>query len=54
MLPVLAGFGQGGGQLRAAIERVRPLARLDLDMLGDDLEALGLGETGDGLLGLDP
>jgi hypothetical protein len=45
---VAAGFGQGGGELRAAIERVRALARLDLNMLGDELEPLGLGESGDG------
>ena len=28
-----------------ALERVGALARLDLDMLGDELEALGLGEA---------
>jgi hypothetical protein len=28
---VAAGFGQGGGELRAAIERVRAFPRLDLD-----------------------
>ena len=43
------GLGQGGGELRAAIEGVGALARLDLDMLGDDLKALGVGEAGDGL-----
>ena len=47
-LPVAAGASQGGGELRAAVERVGALARLDLDMLGDDLEALGGGEPGDG------
>jgi len=47
-LAVMASFGQGGGELRAAIENVRALASLDLDMLGDDLEPLGLGEAGDG------
>src|SRR5271166_583807 len=46
--PMPASCGQGGGELRAAIERVRALARLDLDMLGDDLKVLGLGEAGDG------
>jgi hypothetical protein len=45
---VSAGLGEGGGQLRAALEGVRALASLDLDMLGDDLEPLGLGEPGDG------
>ena len=48
MLPMPASLGQGAGELWAAIERVGPLARLDLDMLGDYLEALGLGEPGDG------
>ncbi len=43
-----ASFGQGGGELRAAVERVGALARLDLRELGGDLEALGLGEAGDG------
>ena len=45
---MLASLGEGGGELRAAIERVASLARLDLDEFGDDLEALGLGESGDG------
>ena len=36
---IAAGLGEGGGELRAALERVDGLARLDLDMLGDDLEA---------------
>ena len=31
-LPVAAGLGQGGGELRAAVERVGALARLDLDV----------------------
>jgi hypothetical protein len=48
MLPISASFGQGGAELRATIERVRALPRLDLDMLGDDIEVLGLGEPGDG------
>ena len=47
-LALPAGLGQCGGELRAAIERVGALARLDLDELGDDLEPLGLGEPGDG------
>ena len=47
-LSVAAGAGQGGGELRAAVERVGALARLDLSELGGDLEALGLGEAGDG------
>jgi len=51
---VSAGFGQGGGEPRAAVKRVCPLARLDLCELGDDLEPLGLGEAGDGgALGVD-
>ena len=37
-LPMAAGFGQGGGELRAAIQGVRAFARLDLDMLADDLD----------------
>ena len=45
---VLAGLGQRGDELGAAIERVGALARLDLDELGDDLEPLDLGEAGDG------
>ena len=45
---VAAGLGEGGGELRAALESVRALACLDLDMLGDDLEPLGLGEPGHG------
>ena len=47
-LPVAAGLGEGGTKLRAALERVRPLARLDLRELADDPKALGLGEPGDG------
>ncbi len=47
-LPVAAGLGEGLGELRAALEGVRALARLDLDMLGDDPEPLGLGEPGHG------
>jgi hypothetical protein len=42
-----AGLGEGGAKLRPAIERVRALPRLNLDELGDDLEVLGLSETGD-------
>jgi len=37
-LPMAAGFGQDGGELRAAIQGVRAFARLDLDMLADDLD----------------
>jgi hypothetical protein len=36
-----------GGGLRATIERVRSLARLNFGELGDDLEAFRLGERGD-------
>jgi hypothetical protein len=39
------GLGQGGGQMRAAIERIGALPCLDLDMLAGDLEALGVGEA---------
>ncbi len=54
-LPVAAGASQGGGELRAAVERIGALARLDLSELGGDLEALGLGEAGDGgALGVEP
>ncbi len=50
-----AGIRQGGGKNRAAFERVGALPRLDLDTLGDDLEVLGLSETGEGsTLRLDP
>jgi hypothetical protein len=47
-LSVTAGLGQRGGELRAPIEGVSPLARLDLDELGLDLEALALGKSGHG------
>ena len=47
-LPVAAGLGEGLGELRAALEGVRALARLNFSELGDDLEPLGLGEPGDG------
>ena len=40
---------QRGLQLRPAVERIGALAGLDLGELGDDLEAFGLGEGGDGL-----
>ena len=35
-------------QLRAPVERISALARLDLGVLGDDVEPFGLGERGDG------
>ncbi len=44
-----AGLGEGGGELWAALKSVGTLASLNLDMLGDDLEALDGGETGNGL-----
>ena len=44
----LAGLGEGGGELRAAIKCVRPLPGFDLDELGGDLEILGGGEPGEG------
>jgi len=42
----LGGLGrrQAGGELRPAIERVGALARLGLDVFGQDGHALGLGE----------
>ena len=43
-----AGLGERVTEFRAPLERVSALARFDLDMLGDDLEALGLGESDDG------
>ena len=41
------GLGERRLELRAAFERVRSLASLDLDVLGNDFEPLGLGEAGD-------
>jgi hypothetical protein len=35
-------------QQRAALKRIAALARLHLDQLGNDFEALGFGEAGDG------
>ena len=35
---VAAGLGEGGGELRAALEGVRAFARLDLNTLFDGLE----------------
>jgi hypothetical protein len=37
-----------GRKFRAAIERISALARLDLDMLGDQIDSLRLGEALDG------
>src|SRR5271155_4278058 len=52
-LPWPAGLGERGGELRAALDRVRAFAGLDLDELGDDLVTLGGGEPGDrGALGV--
>ncbi len=48
MLPILAGLFQGGVEFGAAIECVGAFSRLDLDMLGDDIEALGGGGPRDG------
>jgi len=45
-LPVAAGFSKGGDELWPAIERVGVFPCLDLDVLRDDLEPLGLGEAG--------
>src|SRR5262249_57324620 len=41
----LARRGQGGGQLRPALERVGPLAGFHLNELLSELVALGLGES---------
>jgi hypothetical protein len=48
----LAGAGEGGGELRAAFDCVGALAGVDLNMFGDDLEALRGGEAGDRLAAL--
>jgi hypothetical protein len=51
---VPARLGESGGELRAALDRVRAFAGLDLDEFADDLVTLGGGETGDGrALGVD-
>ena len=44
----LLGLCQRGRELRAAVERVGTFAGLDLDELSGDLEALALGEPGNG------
>ena len=46
-LAVRAG-AERGCELRPPIERVGALAGFGLDVLGDDGDALGLGEAGDG------
>jgi hypothetical protein len=47
-----ASLGEGRGELRPALDRVRALAGLDLDELGDDLIHFDGGEPGDrGALG---
>jgi hypothetical protein len=49
------GRGEGGCELRPAIERVCAFAGLGLNVLGDDGELLGLGKPGDRrVLRLDP
>jgi hypothetical protein len=45
----MLGLSQRGSQLRAASKRVGTFAGLDLDELTGQLEALGLGEPGNGL-----
>jgi hypothetical protein len=45
----MLGLSQRGSQLRAASKRVGTFATLDLDELTGQLEALGLGEPGNGL-----
>jgi hypothetical protein len=50
-----AGLGECGIELRAPLDRVAALPRLDLDELGDDLKAVGLGESVESqALGFDP
>src|SRR5262245_39417952 len=44
----LAGMRERRGQLRATVERIRAFAGLDLDMLANHLDTLGLGEAPDG------
>jgi hypothetical protein len=52
---VPAGRGERGGELRAALDRIRAFAGFDLDEFADDLVTLGGGEPGDGrALGIDP
>ena len=52
---VTAGLGERGGELRAALDRIRACAGFDLDEFADDLVTLGAGEPGDrGALGIDP
>ena len=54
MLSLAMGLRQSLGKYRPAIERIRALARLNLDMLAKDLDPLGLGKTADGFpLGFD-
>src|SRR5690242_18309038 len=49
------GAGEGGCELRPALERVGALTGLGLDELGDDRDAFGLGEPlNRRALGLDP
>jgi len=45
---VPAGLGERDGELRAALDRVRALASLDLDEFVDDPIAVTRGEPGDG------
>ena len=46
--------GEGGGELRPPVERIRALAALCLDKLGREGEAFGVGEAANCfLLGLD-
>ena len=52
---VPAGLGERDGELRAALDRVRALAGLDLDEFADDLVTLDIREPGDRVaLGVDP
>jgi hypothetical protein len=51
---VTKGLGKRGGELRAALDRIRAFAGFDLDEFADDLVTLGGGEPGDrGALGAD-
>src|SRR5271154_2337686 len=52
---VTAGLGERGGELRAALDRIRAFTGFDLDEFADDLVTLDGGEKGDcGALGIDP
>src|SRR3954471_20406053 len=43
----LAGFGEGSREFRATLKGIAPLGSFNFDELGDEVEALGLGEPSD-------